>query len=337
MNTWFQVLQRRQEKFAKEEADRIEVLRAAELENRRDRAAANIAGRAACGRPQNAMGMSELADALKDADGGGTRYESQPKRVSKASRTPSSESGRRDDDTDSDEDAIWDRDSDVGSVISDSAGLDEDMQRREEELREELKIATVRCSQLKATLKETKSFFQAPSIAIKADMGGVEGEEEEEEDDVYESDAEELEESWTAQGMEAGDVRDTRGRQLFEGKAADEGDGVDLDSTAPRLQTRGAAAIIPPYRNLKDAPSPSGRLSDRIERLRQRCIEALGHGAFDDSYTYLKNHENDDRGFYEDDVEQEKQRRVRAILGEGKAHFMPLIEQLIFMEETHSS
>ena len=45
----------------------------------------------------------------------------------------------------------------------------------------------------------------------------------------------------------------------------------------------------------------------------------------------------DDRGFYEEEAENEKQKRVRAILGEGKAHFMPLIEQLIFMEETHSS
>ena len=155
-------------------------------------------------------------------------------------------------------------------------------------------------------------------------------------EDEDESDVEELEESWTAQSMDVGDVRDTRGRQLFEGKSAGE-EREDLESTAPRLQLKQSAAIIPPYRNLKDAPSPSGRLSDRIERLRQRCMEALGREAFTESYTYLKNHESDDRGFYEDDVEQEKQRRVRAILGEGKAHFMPLIEQLIFMEETHSS
>ena len=151
---------RREEKLASEEAERMEELRAAEVENRRHRVVANIEGRAKCGRPQNAMDLSELGDALRDADSGGARYDSQPKRSSKISPVPSADRlGQRDSDTDSDQDdvdAVWDKDSDVGSVVSDSAGIDEDMQRREEELQEELKIATVRCSQLKATLKETK-------------------------------------------------------------------------------------------------------------------------------------------------------------------------------------
>ena len=110
----------------------------------------------------------------------------------------------------------------------------------------------------------------------------------------------------------------------------------DLNST-PRIQRQAPCALkASPYYNLQDPPSPSGRLADRIERLRQRCIEALGQGAFDDVYVYLKGREEDDRGFYEDDEEEEKKRRVRFILGEGKVHFMPLIEQLIFMEDTHS-
>ena len=45
------------------------------------------------------------------------------------------------------------------------------------------------------------------------------------------------------------------------------------------------------YGGLQDLPSPSGRLSDRIERLRQRCTEALGRDAFRDAYTFLKQHE----------------------------------------------
>ena len=158
--------------------------------------------------------------------------------------------------------------------------------------------------------------------------------------DTYDSDVDDsMEESWTAQSVAVGDIRDMKGKQLFEGKQADEGN--DLDSTAPRamkVQPALAVAIQPPvYRNLSDAPSPSGRLSDRIERLRQRCVEALGRGSFEDAYEFLKSHENDDRGMYEEDIEEEKQKKVRSILGEGKAHFMPLIEQLIFMEETHSS
>ena len=101
------------------------------------------------------------------------------------------------------------------------------------------------------------------------------------------------------------------------------------------MRTPKAVKQNPFYNNLEDAPSPSGRLADRIERLRQKCIEGLGRGAFEDAYDYLKNQETDERGFYEEDVEKEKERKVRSILGEGKAHFMPLIEQLLFMEDTH--
>lgn len=45
------------------------------------------------------------------------------------------------------------------------------------------------------------------------------------------------------------------------------------------------------YSALQDPPSPSGRLGDRIDRLRQRCIEALGKFAFNEAYTFLKQHE----------------------------------------------
>ena len=41
-----------------------------------------------------------------------------------------------------------------------------------------------------------------------------------------------------------------------------------------------------------------------------------------------------DGRFYEEEVEEEKVNRMRGILGEGKAHYMPLIEQLLFMEDT---
>lgn len=41
-------------------------------------------------------------------------------------------------------------------------------------------------------------------------------------------------------------------------------------------------------RHLADPPSPSGRLGDRIYKLRMRCVETLGRHAFDDAYYYLK-------------------------------------------------
>ena len=282
-----------------------------------------------------------------------------PKRNTSIAEVASSKSVFDGSDTDSDDDdsrsALWERGSEAGSISSEA--VDEDLKKREEELREELMIATLRCTQLKATLRETKSFFQGPSSAaviVPSKATGTAAVDSDEDVDVDEYGDSDLEESWTEQSA---DVRDAPGKKLFDAK-----DGrreVDLDSTAPRLQVQAPLAVkVNPYYNLQDAPSPSGRLSDRIERLRQRCIQALGRGAFEDAYSYLKEQENvcdiylcvyvcrvfnynnylqDDRGFYEEEVENEKQRRVRAILGEGKAHFMPLIEQLIFMEETHSS
>ena len=41
------------------------------------------------------------------------------------------------------------------------------------------------------------------------------------------------------------------------------------------------------------------------------------------------------RDLNEDDYEARKQSVMHTLLGDGKAHYMSLIEQLIFMEETH--
>ncbi len=59
--------------------------------------------------------------------------------------------------------------------------------------------------------------------------------------------------------------------------------------TTPRKQRPPPVAVKEsPYINLQDPPTPSGRLSDRIQRLRMRCIEALGKEAFQDAYDYLR-------------------------------------------------
>ena len=93
----------------------------------------------------------------------------------------------------------------------------------------------------------------------------------------------------------------------------------------------------PVYHGLQDPPTPTGRLSDRIERLRQRCIEALGRDAFNEAYTFLKTFDDQyTSSAYEDDREDDKMNKMKAILGDSKSHYTPLIEQLIFMEETHS-
>ena len=58
----------------------------------------------------------------------------------------------------------------------------------------------------------------------------------------------------------------------------DNDDDDDVNAT-PRIQKKVVSAvkqIQSPYYGLQDAPSPVGRLSDRIDRLRQRCADALG-------------------------------------------------------------
>ena len=46
--------------------------------------------------------------------------------------------------------------------------------------------------------------------------------------------------------------------------------------------------------------------------------------------------QNSDPGDMSDEGDSLKQKRVQEILGPDKAHYMPLIDQLIFMEDTHS-
>ena len=69
----------------------------------------------------------------------------------------------------------------------------------------------------------------------------------------------------------------------------------DNDVTiTPRVQKKVNAAvkqIQSPYYGLQDAPSPVGRLSDRIDRLRQRCIDALGNESFAEARNFLKHFE----------------------------------------------
>jgi len=58
---------------------------------------------------------------------------------------------------------------------------------------------------------------------------------------------------------------------------------------SPQREAKFAAATV--YlrpSTLEDPPSPAGRLSDRIDNLRLRCIEGLGVSAFKQAYQVLK-------------------------------------------------
>ena len=62
----------------------------------------------------------------------------------------------------------------------------------------------------------------------------------------------------------------------------------ELNDLTPRVSRPANIAIKPsPYQNLHDPPTPTGKLADRIRRLRDRCIDALGRSAFDQAYDFL--------------------------------------------------
>lgn len=243
--------------------------------------------------------------------------------------------------------------------VNDDADEEEDMKRKEEELKAELQFATMRCEELKRTLQETKAYIapadgKAAGSNAKAGAGVGKGqsnyngrdgagggggggggaeddedEEDEEDDDEYEyEDSVDYEESWADDDPPP----PTSGKNMIPPQ-----DPIDSSHVTPKKPKPQAIAVREsPFMGLQDPPTPTGRLSDRIERLRLRCIEALGRDSFLDAYRFLKQYDDmySSRS-YEDEEEEEKLVKMRAILGDSKAHYTPLIEQLIFMEETH--
>merc|ERR1711998_803409 len=77
----------------------------------------------------------------------------------------------------------------------------------------------------------------------------------------------------------------------------------------------GAGSAGDSYVGLQDPPSPhTGRLSDRIEILRQRCVEKLGEAVFAEAYQFLKS--KDEHEMRDTDEEDEYlSRHLKRILG----------------------
>ena len=98
------------------------------------------------------------------------------------------------------------------------------------------------------------------------------------------------------------------------------------------------------------APSPSGRLAQRVQVLKERCIGQMGARQFRRAYDYLKSvqdadddaldYDVDDAGLeiggdaYDEQADAETQAKLLAILGPDKVHLAPLVDQLLFMEES---
>jgi len=119
---------------------------------------------------------------------------------------------------------------------------------------------------------------------------------------------------------------------------------------SPQREAKFAAATV--YlrpSTLEDPPSPAGRLSDRIDNLRLRCIEGLGVSAFKQAYQVLKalqkdeeelecevggesygetesTSDCDDSSF---DDETTVAAKLEAILGKGNLHYSSLIDQVL--------
>lgn len=226
------VYQRRQEKQAREEAERLEVLREAEAENRRIRANAqqefrnkvygdnssaptnpnpsyrptgiqenddNITPRyefdnQGRNKPKNRMDLEELSDRLEEATRGkGNRYE-EPSKGSRVESKGGPNNGLQIDypsDSGSEEE-IWD-----AQDNSNALEVEEDLHRREEELKAELNFATLRVEELKKTLQETKSFL-GPRLPTRGKTAAAPAPKEEsydeEDEDLYEFEEEDDEE-----------------------------------------------------------------------------------------------------------------------------------------------
>lgn len=233
---------RRQEKQAKEESDRLDALRAAENENRRIRQAAQSeyrskiyadnaavlpgAGNSGSGAPSHRRYISDPSpQAAPDEfdtppvsryefDSAGRQqrrssdnssYGIQMAAAAAASHT-NSDSGS--------EDELFGKPRGIGGRdgVAANAGAndeeEEDLVRREEELRAELNFATMRCEELRRTLQETKSFLGPrlptrgkdvvsrgaalrPAVAPSNGAGIAAADEEVEEDDYLTEDEEE--------------------------------------------------------------------------------------------------------------------------------------------------
>jgi hypothetical protein len=296
---------------------------------------------------------SRFAAASDNANMGAGSAERDPPPYRNSNSNSNSHGIGGDSDSDLDEDDIWG--AKLAAAGDDSGEEDEDIAAREEELKDQLSMATVRCETLKKNLLDTVSFARSfsddspamrPQAAIGGGGAGVAARISEkivsashdidpEDDDLYD-------------GTESDDdvypVRQVDDRSLGLGVALSgvppriersnsTGSEGDTDKTPRKGQKPSLAVKVSPYAGLEDAPSPSGKLGERIARLRQRCVEALGRSAFEDAYLYLQEH--DEVQGMDEEFETEKKRRMRAILGDGKAHYAPLIEQLLFMEMSH--
>jgi NIMA (never in mitosis gene a)-related kinase 1/4/5 len=164
-----QVMARKRERQAKEEQQYYQQMKDVEEDNRNARAAAAINKQAVRGGPapsyefdHPAPKRDDIANALP-----GSRFESNSPSIERGEARVADVADDDDDDDDLDDD---DEDEvDLENAPVDDAAEEEDLRNKEEELMAELNMATMRVSDLKQTLQNTKSYYDAH----RADAGAA--------------------------------------------------------------------------------------------------------------------------------------------------------------------
>lgn len=370
------------------------------------------------GNSNNPMGPEELSAMVTAAGAGKRRY------TTSNSNAPTSSAARDEGERSEGEVSTASSTSDQFDIMdvypnsmnnNDGIGEDgvdlavEDIHRREEELQVELQVSTMRCAELRQSLRETKSILSktpggtknVPGSFPKNRNGSAKNEEFSEETGensdgiLYESDyeSEDSQEDKperkvsppVPQNVSRNGPRTPGGGIVSladEAKAIDHSTVTDMYAAPGRsnFQDNYTTEYSPPMpsgtaqkkhpksssdsvnrassKRSRDSststsgnargpqPTTTGRLGDRIQVLRRKCIDGLGEPAFMKAYDYLKELEDP-----EEDSDDENLHNLRGasglddscvvdglkeMLGPGKLHYYNLISQLIFIENTHS-
>lgn len=345
------VLQRKREQQLREEQERKDALLRAEEENKaaRERAIdqrknqyvptadASLIPGAKTGQesskppPASLDVLTErLKEATQDTHQEGSRFDRGP-----ADRAAIPESGpakgdynKADYDSSSDdEDDLW---GEPRTDAGHNAEVEADMIRREEELKAELDMATMRCAELKKTLKETlthaSAISGAPADVGKGPSSAPSNGENFDVDDLHDDDTDDEEKA---------DVPVYSARAVVEQPSLGMGglavDDVDSDGATPRRVRPDVAVQVPAYHDLQEATSPvgAGRLGHRTERLRSHLVKNVGQTVFEKAYRFLQDWDGDDT--VEDEIERD--RKLVSILGDDKMSFVQDLDQLLFLEQ----
>ncbi|GMH93893.1 hypothetical protein TL16_g12749 [Triparma laevis f. inornata] len=415
------VLNKKIHQKQEEEAKDIEALNFARQENERNKRAAAILQQAQYA-SDNVLGAlngvnsrfddMDVHDNGDDGNGNGNDLEVRGGRQQRNSKHKmayesdeesvqySSEEDYDDDDDDDDDIDMTLLKREIQNDSSDDEEEDATLQKRAQELENELTYATERCVALKATLEATKLATEnarrqgmlspaKPRAVVKNMFGDhlddVDEDETKDAFDVYDGDdqydedylEDSLEEIYDDAMMQTDDDSTYYSQQdntFGRAEAKNGPDSFDPNDESKSLYQRRAEAkepqprhIVTPritidndnesldapeppeYKGLSDAVSPSARIEDRVQGLRNRCEDGLGKAIFDRAYNFLKSLQERVSNDHpqptavmtpngtapEPDVDDDEAvlEQLTNILGEDKLHYWSLVDQLLFCED----